>query len=237
VGDAAFQKKCLGKMGEVSREGRTVLFVSHSMAAVLSLCGKAYLLEGGRVACHGAVEEVVGKYMQSVSATAATPLKERVGRKGDGKVQLTSISIQSGVGSPSIRCSDRLRIRIGYTSASELRRMTFLIRISDQLGRPIFYIDSGMAGGLPDVLPASGFITCATDPINITPGSYIVNLAVLVGGVVADHVKHAYSFEVGAEDFYGTGKLMRQQDAICLLRQEWQVESDHRTKDPVLGGT
>src|SRR4051812_31781029 len=63
VGDTGFQKKCLGKMGEIRRHGRTVLFVSHNMTAVKSLCGRALLLEGGRVAIDGTVDEVVNRYL------------------------------------------------------------------------------------------------------------------------------------------------------------------------------
>jgi lipopolysaccharide transport system ATP-binding protein len=63
VGDASFQKKCLGKMGEVSREGRTVLFVSHNMAAVKNLCGRAILLNNGHLERIGSADSVVNDYM------------------------------------------------------------------------------------------------------------------------------------------------------------------------------
>jgi homopolymeric O-antigen transport system ATP-binding protein len=67
VGDGSFQKKCLGKMGEVARSGRTVLFVSHNMPAVQTLCSRAILLDGGRVACAGPTPEVLTHYMGSQS--------------------------------------------------------------------------------------------------------------------------------------------------------------------------
>jgi lipopolysaccharide transport system ATP-binding protein len=67
VGDAAFQKKCLGKMGEVAREGRTVLFVSHNMTAVNQLCTRAVLLSGGRLALEGRTQEVVAEYFRAGS--------------------------------------------------------------------------------------------------------------------------------------------------------------------------
>ncbi|MBW2066220.1 MAG: ATP-binding cassette domain-containing protein [Deltaproteobacteria bacterium] len=66
VGDAAFQKKCLGKMGDVSREGRTVLFVSHNLAAIQALCDSAILLEKGRIYRSGRVDEVIQAYMEEV---------------------------------------------------------------------------------------------------------------------------------------------------------------------------
>lgn len=67
VGDAAFQKKCLGKLGEVGGEGRTVIFVSHNMAAVAQICNRAILLEGGRTTLDGPVHEVVESYMRNVA--------------------------------------------------------------------------------------------------------------------------------------------------------------------------
>jgi len=66
VGDAAFQKKCLGKMGKVAQEGRTVLFVSHNMAAVRSLCTRGLLMEEGKIAANGDIERVLYQYTQSI---------------------------------------------------------------------------------------------------------------------------------------------------------------------------
>ena len=79
VGDAAFQKKCLGKMDRVSRTGRTVLFVSHNMAAIKSLCHRAILLDAGRVDHDGCVDDVVNRYLLSCS----TP--SRAGREPRGR--------------------------------------------------------------------------------------------------------------------------------------------------------
>src|SRR5207247_1474840 len=68
VGDAAFQKKCLGKMNEISRSGRTVLFVSHNMATILNLCEKVALMERGELAFLGDCKEGVERYTRSASA-------------------------------------------------------------------------------------------------------------------------------------------------------------------------
>src|SRR5258706_522094 len=70
VGDAAFQKKCLGKMSEVAREGRTVLFVSHNMIAVQSLCRRVIWLQGGAVVENGPADEVVGDYLKAAVGSA-----------------------------------------------------------------------------------------------------------------------------------------------------------------------
>ena len=71
VGDAEFQRKCLGKMQNVVRDGRTILFVSHNMAAVKSLCQRAVLLDGGRVPRDGPVDEVVDAYLSAGRVAAA----------------------------------------------------------------------------------------------------------------------------------------------------------------------
>jgi lipopolysaccharide transport system ATP-binding protein len=227
VGDAAFQKKCLGKMGDIAKEGRTVLFVSHNMATILSLCNRAYLLNNGHIVCNGVTDEVVDRYMQNISSIATIPLHQRTDRRGNGRVCLTSVSIDNGTGNSSIRCKDRLRIRIGYTAEHKLSKVTFLVGIYDQFNRPIFFLDSGMAGGLSDVLSPSGFVTCVTSPINITPGLCIVNVAVLVDSMIADHVGHVCTFEVQADDFFSTGKLTDRQRALCLVYQEWGVEHEN----------
>jgi lipopolysaccharide transport system ATP-binding protein len=79
VGDAEFQKKCLGKMSEVSRtEGRTVLFVSHNMAAIAALCSRALLLQGGRMISDGAALEVTERYITSVSQAISERERETV---------------------------------------------------------------------------------------------------------------------------------------------------------------
>jgi lipopolysaccharide transport system ATP-binding protein len=92
VGDAAFQKKCLGKMGEVSKEGRTILFVSHNMAAVSALCTRGILLSKGHVVTDGSVNDVINQYMEMGAVNAAVPLTERTDRRGSGRFRFTKVT-------------------------------------------------------------------------------------------------------------------------------------------------
>src|SRR5262249_48717678 len=99
VGDAEFQKKCLGKMESSTRyEGRTVLFVSHNIAAVENLCSSAILLSSGRLVTKGITSSVVQEYQMSVRRGPATPLGERDDRQGSGVVRFTSISLADKTG-------------------------------------------------------------------------------------------------------------------------------------------
>jgi lipopolysaccharide transport system ATP-binding protein len=103
VGDAQFQKKCLGKMGQVSRRGRTVLFVSHNMTAVKALCSRAILVEGGRVAVDGSVDEVVNRYLTAGTDMARTGIiPENAPRSSDvpGEAYFRSVRLTDLDGRP-----------------------------------------------------------------------------------------------------------------------------------------
>src|SRR5438132_6428383 len=228
VGDAAFQKKCLGKMGDVAKAGRTVLFVSHNLAAILRLGTRAVLIDKGRLTRRGTPTDIVQRYAEITDSLRTIPLADRTDRGGDRSVRMMSLKIDSGAAVGPIRCRDRLRITIGYTAARPLKQPAFLIGIYDPFERPIFFLDSSVAGGLPEILPSEGTVTCLTDPITLSPGPCAVNVAVIFGSAIADHVVHAATFHVEPQDFYGTGKLTDRQRALCLLQQQWNVrESAH----------
>lgn len=94
VGDAEFQKKCLGKMDEVSKgEGRTVLFVSHNMSAIEALCSSAFVLSGGRVAYRGGTSDAVERYLQQTLAKTVSESSWKQGEKnGDKPLHITEVS-------------------------------------------------------------------------------------------------------------------------------------------------
>src|SRR5438309_3568650 len=98
VGDAAFQKKCLAKMGEVANQGRTVLFVSHNMAAIQGFCSKCCLLSSGQVVAEGSPRSVVEQYLSDVSLGTPTLLRERKDRQGTGEIQFLEVSILDAKG-------------------------------------------------------------------------------------------------------------------------------------------
>src|SRR5207249_2501485 len=98
VGDAAFQKKCLGKMGEVAEGGRTVLLVSHNMEAIMGLCSRAVWLDAGAKVADGPAGEVVRDYLTTASATSGTELEKRTDRFGDGRLRFTGFHLRNRTG-------------------------------------------------------------------------------------------------------------------------------------------
>ena len=223
VGDAAFQKKCLGKMEEVAGKGRTVLFVSHNVTAIRSLCGRAVLLNSGKLVQQGSAQEVVGQYLRDMEVLEVIPLDQRQDRSGDGSVRLASVRVES-LDHENVICStSRLKVTVRYRSQRPVRYAKFLVGIYDHTNTGIFALNSDAVGGLPDVLPAEGSVTCLTDPINLTPGRCYMNIQVLKGGVVADYVQHAGYFDVEAYEVYGSGKIPSRDWVLCVLPHKWSL--------------
>jgi lipopolysaccharide transport system ATP-binding protein len=121
VGDIAFQRKCLGKMGDVARQGRTILFVSHNMAAVESVCSTAYLLENGQLVESGTTKTVVNAYLSAIPVLCNTSLEHRTDRQGNGRLRFTDIEFRSDDGVPTavVQAGKTLLISVAYASTSE----------------------------------------------------------------------------------------------------------------------
>jgi lipopolysaccharide transport system ATP-binding protein len=229
VGDAAFQKKCLGKLNNVATsEGRTVLFVSHDMAAILSLCHRTIFLENGQKVSEGPTDNIVQQYMQSMSTTYETPLKERTDREGDLSARVTSLKIEGEEPGTPIRPGGRLKIKFGYESDYPIRYPRIIIKIKDfTTRRNLLRLDSEMLlDGLPETLPTAGNVTCLTEELFFTPGRCIVDLEFRRRMTIVDRIEHAGYFDIETADFYGTGKLPSRDQAASLIKFKWLVESD-----------
>jgi lipopolysaccharide transport system ATP-binding protein len=226
VGDAAFQKRCLGKMDTAARDGRTVVFVSHNMPTVLTLCERAILLEAGRLVDDGTPAAIVTRYLASAAASCAIPLAERRDRSGDGTAQFVSLRVQSADshGHNIIRSSSRLKLELGYRSDRPLRQAQFVVSISDQMDVGLFVLHNELGGGLPGMLPAVGTVSCITDPIKLTPGRCAIHLELLKGNVRADHIRDAASFDVVADESSGGGLPIPRDWAICVLPHRWSLD-------------
>jgi lipopolysaccharide transport system ATP-binding protein len=225
VGDAAFQQKCLGKMESVAEEGRTILFVSHSMPTIQALCDRALLLREGRVVDEGRPASVVQRYLQSETSFAMTPLADRGDPVGDGSVRIVSLGIESADPDGVIRPGSRLRIRLGYRSDRPVKYPQFVVTVSDHLDTGLFLLHSEFANRLPETLPSEGVVTCETDPINVTPGRCFVHVEVLKGNVQADYVHYAGAFDVQDEDLFGTGMVPPRGWVRYVLGQRWSLDA------------
>jgi lipopolysaccharide transport system ATP-binding protein len=221
VGDLAFQKKCLGKMRDVTTEGRTVLFVSHHMSMIRALCAKTAWIDEGRLREFDETSRVAYRYEEATVERGLVPLGSRTDRDGDGTVRLTSVRVESVDRGAVISISARLRIHIEYESDGPLRHPRFYVDVSDAGGTGIYALDSDCTGSLPDILPSRGTMVCETDPINLTPGRCYLNLSVFKGGAMADRVKRATFFDVESEAFFPTGLMHEREWTLGVIRHDW----------------
>lgn len=138
VGDAEFQKKCLGKMEEVTRkQGRTILFVSHNMSAVRQLCTKTLLLEKGKVAHYGPTEEVIAHYLHTAEQEPVTEYPENPERK----MQIRKVSILNKDGIPSTRIivGEPFSLKVMYDVRTAIPGTELNILCTNQENIPIFF--------------------------------------------------------------------------------------------------
>ncbi len=226
VGDASFQKKCLGKLNNVATtEGRTVLFVSHDMASILSLCGRTMLIEDGNVIADGKSDEVVQQYLQTMSETMEIPLDQRTDREGDWSVLVNSVKVENAQENTPIRCSSKLKLTIGYKSDKPVRYCNFTITVRDfKTGAAIITLDSDMTHTLPESLPSEGKVVCTTDSTYLTPGRCILDITIKRGAVTTDKIRHASYFDVETENIYDTGKVPNRNQALYLLKHKWYLD-------------
>ncbi len=223
VGDAAFQRKCLGKMEETAGTGRTVLFVSHNMTTIQTLCERAYLLEDGRIAGEGPAREVVREYLQVMASTVSVALGDREDRRGDGTVRVTAVGVENRDGDSAIRVGSRLRITLSYRGAQRLQSPRFAISIYDLTRTGIYFLDTEVSGGLPETLPADGEIVCLTEPIYVTPGRCYINVSAWRSVALADFVDNAAAFDVEEDDPFELGSVPRREWAVQVLDHSWHA--------------
>jgi lipopolysaccharide transport system ATP-binding protein len=140
VGDYEFQKKCLGKMRDVSRSGRTVLFVSHNVASVSNLCSQVIWLDKGRVAANGETEEVIGAYVASgMSASGEVVWGDGEDAPGDGAVRLRSVRMMGRRGAASdLLISEPITVEIEYENFKEGNFIVWGLELKDKGNTYVF---------------------------------------------------------------------------------------------------
>jgi lipopolysaccharide transport system ATP-binding protein len=181
VGDAKFQKKCLGKMGEVAREGRTILFVSHNVPAVTRLCNRCILLQSGMVLKDGATHDVMNAYLRSELATSAVREWNRENAPGDSVVRLRAVRVCTTEG----RVSEAFDIResIGISVVFDVLEGGHLlapnIHLFDQAGINLFITIDQDPAWRRSPRPTGRYSSTAWIPGNfLAEGSFIVRVAI-----------------------------------------------------------
>jgi lipopolysaccharide transport system ATP-binding protein len=225
VGDTAFQRKCLGKMEDVAKAGRTVLFVSHNMAAVQGLCQRAIVLTRGRVACDTSVADAVRTYPIDRDSVLAQSLHDRTDRKGDGAFRFTELWLENryGLRLSKAMVGEDIRFCLAYRADSPLRNVQIVLTLEEQIGAPVVDCYTSDVGQVLKVVPMNGVVVCEIKKFPIRGPRYSVDLYASVQGCTSDWVRRAAVVDVEDGDFYGTGKL--DNDGKFLVSHDWNIRS------------
>jgi lipopolysaccharide transport system ATP-binding protein len=233
VGDIDFQKKCLGKIEDVaSKHGRTILFVTHNMAAIESMCGSALLLVDGRCGALGDTSVVVQEYLRHISRVSETPLDIRTDREGSGDVRFVSMSLESSRGFKvsAFRCGAEATIHfvVENRSGHELRGFRTAILVENEMGQQVALLDTLLLGldvsGMP---PGRESLRVVIPKMPLIPGRYRITIYSTVNGIIADWIKNAAVFDVESGDYYGSGQLPPHGEGMFLLDHRFIVSEEH----------
>lgn len=225
VGDAAFQKRCLGKMEEVSQLGRTILFVSHQMAAIQNLCQTGILLTQGKVARAGPIADVVRHYLTESNSMASLSFEDRADRQGSGVLRFTGVVLKDGNDRsvPTFTCGSpaALELILAHTNNRDLRTVRIGVGVDNELGQRVVVFSTHLAGrDFSELPPEVGSVEVRIPKLALAPGRYGFTLFASVNGEIADWIKNAGTFDVESADFYGTGQMPQQGQGSLVMEHE-----------------
>jgi len=231
VGDAAFQRKCLGKVEDVARAGRTILFVSHNMGAVETLCSRALLLRKGRLERSGPTQEVVSEYLAENFRHADNPF-EGCPRSGNGKLRVTGFRLEDPdggkvefvqSGNPVVFAFDFENYKCGPKDAVCI---SFSIRTDRE--QPLFHNYSSFSNAYFRQLPSKGSFKCLIPDLPLSPGNYLIQCRCVINGdhktgEEADWPKISVPINVLTGDFFRTGNTNLSTWGPILVRGYWST--------------
>lgn len=233
VGDMAFQRKCMGKMGAVAREGRTVLFVSHNMGAVTRLCKSGLVLDRGRVSYHGHIADAVAHYHNLVVAGAESAVGARPAHvlfeeepQPEAEYSITKVELLDGDGQPmpTVATWDAVRFRFHIYARNPLQRGSVILEIRTIEGTRVIVLSTQPDGTLP--LPfEEGFqaVDCVIEELPLAAGPYVVAASLAVPNMDWLWFRPEIGIlSVEERDVYSSGFAPNVKRAAIALHHRWE---------------
>jgi lipopolysaccharide transport system ATP-binding protein len=222
VGDVAFQRKCLGKMGSVAGEGRTVLFVSHNMAVIQALCRRGVFMSEGRVVTDADIETAVADYLRSLESLVTEDLLARRDRGGYQDIQIAGVEITGPDGARTLATGAPARFVFHLTRSHP--RLACSFTLFNHLGQPIATL--GSAAAAPgDATDGDGraVAVCEIDELPLVAGRYRIDVAVRDHAHLQDALEAAAMFDV--EQGMIAGRPVAREDGAgdIAIRHRWTL--------------
>ncbi len=230
VGDAQFQNKCLGKMGDVAKGGRTVLFVSHNMAAVAALCKRGVVFECGKVSFHGSAEDAIKSYVtiQNSQVSADLDTSNHFSRLTKYVPIIRRITLCSIDNSPrsTFFLGEPIMFKVVLESTHALSGVVVGLHVYNFMSQRVvtFHTRDQLVGALN--VDGKVILSCLWGECNLMPGQYTLVIGLASASGKEDRVDPALSFQVTEADFYGTGQIPPRTDGYFLPRCRWEIRKD-----------
>ena len=224
VGDANFQAKCLEKMKDVAECGRSVLFVSHNLAAIQQLCSRGIVINSGQVHRDCRMVEAVDAYCRITLKTIRTALANRSDRDGTGPTRMQRIEMNGvdvNTGRASAAAGSKVCLKFLFNVAATNIRVSFTIW--DMLGRRVAALDGRFVSDQDAITnQQSTCAICSIPEILLAPGDYTINTSIFCDANLSDRVQGAGAFTVTAGLVRGRA-IRAQQCGVALIPCQWEI--------------
>jgi len=222
VGDAEFQKKCLGKMGEVSKgEGRTVLFVSHNMASIHNLCNTGILLERGIIKNYGCIDNLIFDYLKDKKALV--DLFKREDRQGNGIIKFKNIEVDIYI-SPLNDVNAIFTLVLDNKFKSATSNFKIDVNIVNSLGDTVTQLSTDYSSKVSVINFNAEKVIFKIENFNLSPGDYNIRLYLEIQNEISDWIENALSFSVPEFDIFSTGKILNFGYGSFYLKHDYIIE-------------
>jgi lipopolysaccharide transport system ATP-binding protein len=229
VGDANFQKKCLGKMSDVVKDGRTILFVSHNMDAVASLCTHTMLIAGGKAGERLTPDEGIKQYLAMTNEGGNLPLSQKPRTQNHKRPPIfVGLTITGESGHPNVvETGGRVTFEIEVADCDDLKTGAMCgIAITNDRGQRLAFFHTLYQGGFTFKGTSHGKFTCTVPSMSLVPNSYSVELVMADGYGIIERVERADRLDVVFADVFNTGKVPGTTQGYVVWAAEWDYTGE-----------